>query len=158
MVSTPLKNMSASVGMMTDWNQPLTNNSQLLSSINHEKKPVTNYSPFLKATYISELIWKSVDIPNIWKVKKNHVPNHQSVSEFSTKYGFWNGTGPPMDRSFSFGNRPSRKGNRSHLARMGLSEHLRNTWRLPSGNDHNSLLLKMAIEIVDLPIKHGDFP
>ena len=55
-VSTPLKNMSASVGMMTDWNQPLTNNSQLLSSINHEKKPVTNYSPFLKATYISELI------------------------------------------------------------------------------------------------------
>ena len=28
---------------------------------------------------------------------------------------------------------------------------------LPSGYV-NSLLLKMAIEIVDLPIKHGDFP
>ena len=30
-------------------------------------------------------------------------------------------------------------------------------WDLPSGYV-NSLLLKMAIEIVDFPMKHGDFP
>ena len=29
---------------------------------------------------------------------------------------------------------------------------------LPSGNDYITYLLKMTIEIVDFPIKHGDFP
>ena len=33
----------------------------------------------------------------------------------------------------------------------------RGDWNLPSGYV-NSLLLKMAIEIVDFPIKNGDFP
>jgi hypothetical protein len=29
---------------------------------------------------------------------------------------------------------------------------------IPSGNDIHSLLLNMAIEIVDLPIENADFP
>ena len=32
------------------------------------------------------------------------------------------------------------------------------SWHLPSSNDEQFAIEAMAIETVDLPVKHGDFP
>ena len=100
-------------------------------------------------------------IPNIWKVKKNHVPNHQPVVCFTHNDGIL----PPASSPFTASSRWNPEVTNDAIKLARLQHDLANHGRfkkenypstiqggaplVPSGK--LTLLLKMTIEIVDLP-------